>query len=721
MKTCAFLFIAFSACLLYAHPPVGPYQSPGTHAHVGPTNLLIIYNTNWTDENTDGTNDSQDVAIYYAARRSVPTQNILGVSVTEYEDTTWKDYIAYDHFYSNVLIPVVHKLNSTNNATSAPFRNSIYYICPVYGIPPDVNTFFSNVENPFEYSWKNNRRSLDAFLTNPYLMYDNGLYFTNGNNRPGTAPYLPLEYGDMWGDWYYEIGLGNLITPSSNEWNKYYYKTYNPSNAQHFKQLRDAEAPDFLVNSYGYFLVTRIDAPTKICAMGLIDKSLYAEKYIHNFAGSQEHNYYAKLYADDDSYDSGFIPPLVFSHAIGGDIKNWFRGDSIGNAEKSVFDSSVAHSLAPWDWIADSYRREIGQIPFNHLPRIDDIFINQIQGFTASVFLAENTTQKYATNDFLYYVAGTILRGFEGTNITSSSGGIAAIVDVGTNDARLAWGDIVLSTTNNFHPGDSLSYIYSDDAFPYDDAMWYSAYYRHSTYPDIFMWPPGAVAIHNESYPCREFRHGADSPYFAGRALLRGLTAIPGAVEEPFADGIPFAHNFFRAFAQGFDYAEACYSATPCSIAWMNTFIGDPLYNPFLNLYADSNRWDTVAPAFTATNSISPLTIEVTLTSETEDNANDLAQFTLFYGTNTNTWAYTETFTEWPSPTSSSWNASRRYNWYRTYKWQVSSYPDKAYYQIIARDPYGNTTTGAVQQIVIPEPTSIAVVLCLACWRIRKT
>jgi len=475
LKNCFPLVFVFSA-YVFAHPSNAPYQNPGVHSHVGPSNVLVIYNTAWEDGDDNGENDSLEVAEYYANRREIPANNILGITVSNYLDNTWKDYISYENFYSNILIPVVQKLNSTNSLTSQPFRSNIYYLCPVFGVPPDVNTYFTNSENPMGASWKNDRRSLDAFLMNPYLMFDNGLYFTSGNNRPGTASYLDASYGDMWGDDYFEIGLGNLYGITA--WNKYYDKAENPADSKHFKELRDAEWPNFIPWSYGYFLVTRIDGPGKDVAIGLVDKTLYAEKYIRNWAGFPETNFYGKVYTDDKNETW----PTVFDNAIGGDIKNWFRGDSVGNAYNSIFDTNVNNTLKPWDWIEDSHASEIGQTS-GAIPRIRKLRIDEINGFTASVYYANSSSS------FYYYVASSILRGFEGKIFTNYTGGGAEIIKVGTNDSELAWGDIVLSSTNNFSVGNYLYYDYPENLdFPYDDAMWYSAYYIHSFYQDVFQW-----------------------------------------------------------------------------------------------------------------------------------------------------------------------------------------------------------------------------------------
>jgi uncharacterized protein (TIGR03790 family) len=58
-----------------------------------PARVLVIYNTAWPDGDADGTPDSTEVAQYYAARRGVPADNLLGLPLTpstwSYGDAEW--------------------------------------------------------------------------------------------------------------------------------------------------------------------------------------------------------------------------------------------------------------------------------------------------------------------------------------------------------------------------------------------------------------------------------------------------------------------------------------------------------------------------------------------------------------------------------------------------------------------------------------------------------
>src|SRR5499426_3930731 len=77
-------------------------------AWVTPQDVLVLYNTRWPDENGNFRSDSQDVAEYYAARRGIPTDQLLGLAVTERQGKL--DGLAYPDFFRRVLAPTRQRL-----------------------------------------------------------------------------------------------------------------------------------------------------------------------------------------------------------------------------------------------------------------------------------------------------------------------------------------------------------------------------------------------------------------------------------------------------------------------------------------------------------------------------------------------------------------------------------------------------------------------------------
>jgi hypothetical protein len=81
----------------------------------GPERVLLLYNANWTaDEDADGVQDSLQVAQYYAAKRGVPAQNLLGLACTtayRYETTQ------YALFHQQVVAPITNRLAALGPVT----------------------------------------------------------------------------------------------------------------------------------------------------------------------------------------------------------------------------------------------------------------------------------------------------------------------------------------------------------------------------------------------------------------------------------------------------------------------------------------------------------------------------------------------------------------------------------------------------------------------------
>ncbi len=479
-----FTFLIF-ALGVSAHPAIGPYQSPGIHAHPGPTNVLVIYNSAWPDDNGNGIGDSQEVAEYYAARREIPTNNLLNVCITNYMGQYGTPYgpdrmgearklfstnvtVNYDVFYSNIVIPAAIKLSSTNNLTGNIFKKDILFICPVYGMPYYVDTHFKDLtEYPFysQRSYINSHpefsarlRSLDLMLGNVYRRYYGGIVWTNNLPKPGRPVDCPYGYPPYWGDDQVEIGVPtNSVTEARVP--SYYSMANNPATAKHFAKFREEDG-EFNYESNGFFLVTRIDAPNVELAKGLIDKAIYAEHYLNNWAGQPEHKYYGKLYCGDD-------PDWInyFTKNLGCDVKNWFLGidipdETLSGNPISVFNTNIANTLPPWDVTYDSRPQEIGEN--GNKPTVQ-VKISAV---------GSNTLQfSFATyEDVASWIIPPLENGGTLHNLRSG----ADITLLGTNGIGQAY--YWVDSTNGCKIGDTMENTVNLQ-FPITNAIFYTEYY----------------------------------------------------------------------------------------------------------------------------------------------------------------------------------------------------------------------------------------------------
>ena len=109
------------------------------------------------------------------------------------------------------------------------------------------------------------------------------------------------------------------------------------------------------------------------------------------------------------------------------------------------------------------------------------------------------------------------------------------------------------------------------------DALYYAGWYSYYHYNDCFTWSPGAIGGHLDSCSACDIRAPGT---WAGSALLDGITATFGAVNEPYVAGMPEYDQLFLYLTQGASFGEAAYESTVVG-GWMMVFVGDPLYTPF--------------------------------------------------------------------------------------------------------------------------------------------
>src|SRR5262245_47691465 len=69
---------------------------------VVPGEVVVLFNKTWPDEDNNGRSDSQDVAEYYAVRRGIPADRLLGLDVSELD--TKRGRLSYPEFFDRILV-----------------------------------------------------------------------------------------------------------------------------------------------------------------------------------------------------------------------------------------------------------------------------------------------------------------------------------------------------------------------------------------------------------------------------------------------------------------------------------------------------------------------------------------------------------------------------------------------------------------------------------------
>ncbi|MFH0908597.1 MAG: TIGR03790 family protein [bacterium] len=148
--------------------------------------MLVVYNTAWTaDSDTNGVQDSKQIADYYVAFRGIPTNQVLGVSTrVEY------NYDAHGRFYDQLVAPIKAQLSLLG-------PSNIDVIVLVHGIPYSTprssggSLCVDNCLMSLNHVTTNN--NMAGWLPNPYAEstptfstdkghFDHGTYKYSGQN-----------------------------------------------------------------------------------------------------------------------------------------------------------------------------------------------------------------------------------------------------------------------------------------------------------------------------------------------------------------------------------------------------------------------------------------------------------------------------------------------------------------------------------------------------------
>lgn len=125
---------------------------------------------------------------------------------------------------------------------------------------------------------------------------------------------------------------------------------------------------------------------------------------------------------------------------------------------------------------------------------------------------------------------------------------------------------------------DNRPELFAPGACP--DAALYCGWYSVEKYVPAFTFARGAVGYHIASAEAVTLRR-PDYQGWCKRMLDDGVAATLGPVGEPYLHAFPLPKDFFGLLLTGrFTLAE-CFAYTSPFHSWMMTLLGDPLYRPF--------------------------------------------------------------------------------------------------------------------------------------------
>ena len=125
---------------------------------------------------------------------------------------------------------------------------------------------------------------------------------------------------------------------------------------------------------------------------------------------------------------------------------------------------------------------------------------------------------------------------------------------------------------------DQQSSVFPPGSCP--DAALYCGWYSLANYVPAFKWNKGAVGYHVASSEATTLKKpGAN--VWSKRMLEEGVAATLGPVAEPYLFSFPLPDQFFPLLMAGELTLLEVYFLTVPQVSWMQILIGDPLYQPF--------------------------------------------------------------------------------------------------------------------------------------------
>jgi len=114
------------------------------------------------------------------------------------------------------------------------------------------------------------------------------------------------------------------------------------------------------------------------------------------------------------------------------------------------------------------------------------------------------------------------------------------------------------------------------------DAALYCGWYSLANYVPAFKWHKGAVGYHVASSEATTLKQPG-ATVWCKRMLEEGVAATLGPVAEPFLSSFLLPDQFFPLLMTGKLTLLEVYFLTVPQVSWMQILIGDPLYQPFKN------------------------------------------------------------------------------------------------------------------------------------------
>ncbi|MFI5332375.1 MAG: TIGR03790 family protein [Desulfobaccales bacterium] len=516
-------------CITLAAPPA---------LALTPGDLIVIYNRNLVE--------SKAVAEYYAQKRQVPWDQLLGVTVNTAEDMTRQDY------EQNLLPPVQAAVKKLQAQGQTPA------LLLVYGLPLRVlGPPETDADRAFKFLLAAKVKEYQGLVGQMLRELDAAT-----GVPPASLPALTYP-------------TGPLLEKAAAAINR----------ALEFLKTRPTpgEAPEGRNRAYSLlFRLTGI-APEARLMMEKLAKTPPDERV--RLPNQEMLMWYRALSRDlDEKKFLGVLPDEALETAIAicmangviGELEFWEEMKTIYQRPQTTaaVDSELTLALAPRyqlsKWLANPFNARYDKFPAIAEIRQKTLMVGRLDGPTPEIarrLVDDALTVEAKGLQGVFYIDA------RGLNGDDKPGGYAWY-----DHHLLQLYDLVKQRSDLKVVLDKNSDVFPPGSCP--DAALYCGWYSLAKYVPAFKWVKGAVGFHLASAEATTLKEKG-SNVWCKRLLEEGVAATLGPVAEPYLMSFPLPDEFFPLLMGGQSPLLEVYFRTLPHLSWMQILIDDPLYTPF--------------------------------------------------------------------------------------------------------------------------------------------
>lgn len=507
-----------------------------------PGDLIVVYNLNLVE--------SKAVAGYYAQKRRVPWDNLLGVAVPIAEQLSRQEY------EQNLLPPVREAVKKLKDRGQTPALLLVYGMpLRVLGPPEtDADRAFKTLTAA---KVKENQDLLRQMLRE--------LDTANGAPPPaGPAPAGPLTYP-----------TGLLLKKAAAAINR----------TVEFLKTKPAAGESGEPQARAYSLLIRLVgvAPEAQALMEKLARETSPER--EGLKGNELLRWHNALRRDlDKQLFLGILPENALEAATAirlaggviGELEFWEEMNAAYQRPETTAAVDSELTLAPTErhrlakWLPNPFHARFDKFPAIAAFRQKSLMVGRLDGPTPEIarrLVDDALTVEAEGLQGVFYIDA---RGLKGDDKPGS----------------YAWYDHHLLKLDELVKQRSTLKVVLDNepgVFPPGScpkAALYCGWYSLGKYVPAFKWVKGAVGYHVASAEATTLKQKG-SNVWCKRMLEEGVAATLGPVAEPYLHTFPLPDKFFPLLLSGQTPLLEVYFRTLPHLSWMQILIGDPLYTPF--------------------------------------------------------------------------------------------------------------------------------------------